>query len=393
MTLQPASGARDLNPQQVRKNHLIASKLSSLYQLWGYERISPPHIERLETLMAAGGISNNEILKIVSDEPLGLRPEITASIVRAASTRFREYERPLRFWSTGTSFKCNQSIDGGIDIEESFQSGVELIGTKAINAEIELLSLLIESLKVIEIDKKYKMTLLIGNTYLLELILSSFDSTKRNQIKNILCNLDYIGLTKLNVQNEQKIFIKKMMHMRGRPKKVLTNLQNIYGSNSYIDNLRELFIIIEPLAKEKSIDVQLDPTLGTKYRLYSGLTFSLVSSSSGAPIIIAKGGRYDDLVKKFSSSDQNCYGIGFSISIDKIRELTSSFELTNSLILSILILNPIPKQLLSLVLNFFTKSSYLPPLAITTGALDDDETNENVNPLYNLYFVPNVGSS
>ena len=56
MTLQPASGARDLNPQQVRKNHLIASKLSSLYQLWGYERISPPHIERLDTLMAAGGI-------------------------------------------------------------------------------------------------------------------------------------------------------------------------------------------------------------------------------------------------------------------------------------------------------------------------------------------------
>jgi len=248
MTLQPASGARDLNPQQVRKNHLIASKLSSLYQLWGYERISQQHIERLDTLMAAGGISNNEILKIVSDEPLGLRPEITASIVRAASTRFNEYERPLRFWSTGTSFKCNQSIDGGIDIEESFQSGVELIGTKAINAEIELLSLLIESLEVIEIDQKYKMTLLIGNTYLLELILSSFDSNRINQIKNILCDLDYIALSKLDIKDEQRIFIKNIMNMRGTPKKVLTNLKTIYGSNSYIDNLNELFTIIEPLA-------------------------------------------------------------------------------------------------------------------------------------------------
>ncbi|WP_413677808.1 ATP phosphoribosyltransferase regulatory subunit [Prochlorococcus sp. MIT 0916] len=326
MTLQPASGARDLNPQQVRKNHLIASKLSSLYQLWGYERISPPHIERLDTLMAAGGISNNEILKIVSDEPLGLRPEITASIVRAASTRFDEYERPLRFWSTGTSFKCNQSIDGGIDIEESFQSGVELIGTKAINAEIELLSLLIESLEVIEIDQKYKMTLLIGNTYLLELILSSFDSTRKDQIKNILCDLDYIELSTLDVKDEIRMFIKNIMNMRGTPEKVLTNLKNIYGSNSYIDNLRELFTIIEPFAKEKGIEVQLDPTLGTKYKLYSGLTFSLVSSSSSAPIILAKGGRYDDLVKKFSSSNQNCFGIGFSIGIDKIRELVTSNE-------------------------------------------------------------------
>ncbi len=324
MTLQPASGARDLNPQQVRKNHLIASKLSSLYQLWGYERISPPHIERLDTLMAAGGISNNEILKIVSDEPLGLRPEITASIVRAASTRFNKYERPLRFWSTGTSFKCNQSIDGGIDIEESFQSGVELIGTKAINAEIELLSLLIQSLEIIEIDHKHEMTLLIGNTYLLELILSSFDSAQIDQIKSILSDLDYIALSTLDVKDEQRMFIRNIMNMRGTPEKVLTNLKKIYGSNSYIDNLKELFTIIEPLAKEKGIEVQLDPTLGTKYKLYSGLTFSLVSSSLSAPIIIAKGGRYDDLVEKFSSSDHNCFGIGFSISIDKVRELVTS---------------------------------------------------------------------
>ena len=40
--------------------------------------------------------------------------------------------------------------------------------------------------------------------------------------------------------------------------------------------------------------------------------------------MIAKGGRYDDLVKKFSSSDHNCFGIGFSISIDKVRELVTS---------------------------------------------------------------------
>ncbi len=324
MTLQPASGARDLNPQQVKKNDHIASKLSTLYQLWGYERISPPHIERLDTLMAAGGISNNEILKIVSDEPLGLRPEITASIVRAASTRFSEYERPLRFWSTGTSFKCNQNIDGGIDIEESFQSGVELIGTKAINAEIELLSLLIESLKAIEIDHKYEMTLLIGNTYLLELILSSFEENRRVKIKNILSDLDHIALSKLDMEDEQKVDLKNIMHMRGKPEKILISLEKIYGSNSYIKNLKELFTIIDPLAKEKGIEIQLDPTLGTKYKLYSGLTFSLVSSSSSAPVIVAEGGRYDNLVKKFSSNNHNCYGIGFSISIDKVRELVSS---------------------------------------------------------------------
>ena len=54
------------------------------------------------------------------------------------------------------------------------------------------------------------------------------------------------------------------------------------------ENLKELFTIIEPLAQEKGIEVQLDPTLGTKYKLYSGLTFSLVSSSSSAPLSLLK---------------------------------------------------------------------------------------------------------
>tara|TARA_B100000965_G_scaffold365330_1_gene349738 strand:+ start:1626 stop:2651 length:1026 start_codon:yes stop_codon:yes gene_type:complete len=274
--------------------------------------------------MAAGGISSNEILKIVSDEPVGLRPEMTASIVRAASTRFNKYERPLRFWSTETSFKCNKGIDGGIYIEESFQSGVELIGAKAINAEIELLSLLIESLKTIEIDKEYKTTLLIGNTYLMKLILGSLDTKNIEEIKNILSNLDYIALNNLLIDEEERKSIKEIMNTRGEPKIILTKLKKIYGSNKYIENLEELFTIIEPLAKENGIEVQLDPTLGTQYKLYSGLTFSLVSETSSSPIVIAKGGRYDDLVKKFSSSDNYCYGIGFSISIDKLRELISS---------------------------------------------------------------------
>ncbi len=324
MTLQPASGARDLNPQQVKKNHLLASKLSSLYQLWGYVQIAPPHIERIETLMAAGGISSNEILKIVSDEPVGLRPEMTASIVRAASTRFNEYARPLRFWSTGTSFKCNEGIDGGIDIEESFQSGVELIGTKAINAEIELLSLLIESLKIIEIDQKYQTTLLIGNTYLMKLILSSLDLKNINQIKQILSDLDYISLNNLDIDQKQRLFIKKIMNMRGEPENILSTLKDIYGGSNDIDHLEDLFKIIKPLANKNGITVQLDPTLGTTYKLYSGLTFSLISTSSSAPVVIAKGGRYDDLVRKFSTSDKYCYGIGFSFSIDKLRELIDS---------------------------------------------------------------------
>ena len=123
MALQPASGARDLNPKQVETNHLLSKKLAEVYRLWGYEEVSPPRVERLETLMAGGAIESNDIVKLVADEPLGLRPEMTASIARAACTRLAERPRPLRLTATGTVFESRESIEGGICIEENLQCG------------------------------------------------------------------------------------------------------------------------------------------------------------------------------------------------------------------------------------------------------------------------------
>ncbi len=326
MQLQPASGARDLNPQQVETNHLIASRLSNIYRLWGYEQISPPNIERLETLMADGGISSDEILKVIADEPVGLRPELTTSIVRAACTRFAEKKRPLRYWSLGTAFKCRESIDGGNDIEENLQCGVELIGIKDIKAEIEILSILLDSLESINLSKKYKTTLLIGHTSLMKLITSTMQKDDIDKIKNIIVDFNLIELNKLDIGRQQKELLEKVLFTRGTPREVLGLLVKYYGRSTTIDKLENLFKFICPIASKHDIKIQLDPTFESHYELYSGLVFQLVCESDVAPVVVAKGGRYDDLVSKFSKSRSQPYGAGFSYSIDKIRELNISTD-------------------------------------------------------------------
>ena len=170
MPLQPASGTKDLNPKQVETNHLLAKKIADVFRLWGYEEVAPPRVERLTTLMAGGAISNEDIVKIVSDESLGLRPEMTASIARAACTRLAIRRRPLRLYATGTVFENRETVEGGISIEENLQCGVELLGIKGINAEIELLSLLLKSIEHLGVDSYQKPTLLIGDTCLMKLI-------------------------------------------------------------------------------------------------------------------------------------------------------------------------------------------------------------------------------
>ena len=154
MNIQPAFGTKDLNPQEVQKNKLTSSKLSNLYKLWGYQEVSPPKVERLETLMAGGSISSKEVVKLIAEEPLGLRPEMTVSIARFSTTRFAHKQRPLRLWSSGTVFKSKDDCNGKYIIEENINSGVELIGYSGMESEVELLYLLLECHNALGINKK-----------------------------------------------------------------------------------------------------------------------------------------------------------------------------------------------------------------------------------------------
>ena len=232
MAFRPASGAIDLNPQQVEINHLLTNKLASVYRLWGYEEVSPPRVERLLTLTAAGAIASRDIVKLVSDEPLGLRPELTASIARAACTRLSQRPRPLRLWASGTVFESRESPESGLIIEENLQSGIELFGIKGIEAERELLYILLQAHRQLALPESLRPTLLIGHTSLMELILKPFDPSYRERIKDCLTNYNLIQLRDLDIETSEKELLMQIQSSRGIPTNVLNYLQKHYGMKS-----------------------------------------------------------------------------------------------------------------------------------------------------------------
>ena len=54
MALQPAAGARDLNPHQVETNRNITERLARVFRLWGYDEVSPPRGGTDENLDGGG---------------------------------------------------------------------------------------------------------------------------------------------------------------------------------------------------------------------------------------------------------------------------------------------------------------------------------------------------
>lgn len=324
MALQPATGARDLNPKQVQQNQHLREQLATVYRHWGYDEVSPPQVERLDTLMAGGAIASHDVVRLVADDPLGLRPEMTASIARAACTRLKDRPRPLRLCACGTIFESRAAEEGGLCIEEKLHSGVELFGVKDLAAELELLTLLLEAMSALSLLEEHQPQLLIGHTALMELVLAPFEQPNRDDIRSCLIQYDRLGLEAMDLEATDLARLVMLLDCRGTPMTILDRLAESFGSQPVLHELKRLFVHLSPLAQQQSLTLQLDPTFHPHHELYDGLVFQLVCQGVSAPVVIARGGRYDGLVERCGESEVNAGGVGFSFCLDDIRDLPGS---------------------------------------------------------------------
>jgi len=326
MALQPAAGARDLQPGAVESNRRINELLAGIYRLWGYQEVTPPTIERLTSLEAGGAINSGEILRLAADEPLGLRPELTAPIARAACSRMRGRPRPLRLWASGTTFRTSISDGGGQRIHEELQSGVELLGEGSSAADAELLQLLLAAVATLGLEEAHRPTLLVGHHGLLDALLSQAPAEQRGSIRRALTGFDPLALEQLNLPAPQRESFRTLLALRGEPERVLYQLEQWLGPIPLLQTLADTLTAVAPAAAARGVRLQLDPSFQPHFDLYDGLVFRLVCQGHDAPVAIASGGRYDALVGRFGADLDQAAGTGFGFAIEAIRELLEAGE-------------------------------------------------------------------
>ncbi|MFM7550860.1 MAG: ATP phosphoribosyltransferase regulatory subunit [Cyanobacteriota bacterium] len=328
MALQPAAGVRDLNPGEVERNRRLCGRLADVYRRWGYRQVAPPTVERTDTLEAGGAIGEREVVRLVSGEPLGLRPELTAPIARAATTRLVDLPRPLRLWSEGTIFR-NGMGDAGPRIQEQLQSGVELLGDPSAAAEAELLRLLLAAAGSLGLEPAHRPQLLLGHHGLLSLLLERVPEPQRPAARTGLCSLNALDLAELPLAPSQRQWLAQLSRLRGEPSAVLNTLGNWIGEHPLLRQLQETLDLVVPAAARQGVTLQLDPSFQPHFALYDGLVLKLVCQGRDAPVEIASGGRYDALVGRFQTaadpaaqSDRGlASGVGFGFDIEAVREL------------------------------------------------------------------------
>ena len=315
------SDIKEFNLIDVRNNSSIVNDLNNVYKLWGYEEVSPSFINNLETIKGREVINEDELIGIVSNNSLCLRPEMTTSIVKLTSTRLLNKKRPIRLYNSGIVFNKKQSYKNTFKLQENLQSGIELISYDTQFPEIEVINILFDAIDNINLIDSCNLTLLVSTTKIMDLILLNYKNNNYEEIKKCMVNLDQESLDRLNIDKNDKAILKEILFTRGEPAIILQKLKNIYGNNNVIEELECLFNTLSRISIKYNVKIQLDPTYQPHLNLYAGIVFQLICDNNNIKTIIAKGGRYDELVRYFNPNEKIINGIGFTISIDNLRDL------------------------------------------------------------------------
>ena len=319
MIYQPPAGARDLLPLEVEQKRWINDRLQHTFQKFGYQRIVTSTLEWLDTLTAGGAIQPSRVIQLRNngESSLGLRPELTASIARAAVTRMAGNIYPQRLCYRANVFRNPSGTHHGRQLE-FYQAGVELLFAGGVLADAEIILLLADCLHELGIPK---WSILIGEAGLTRSLLSAFPESVRTQVRHCIANLDRITLENLELDRDLKDRALMLFDLRGNPEDVLTRISSLdldAEATQTVNNLKSLIKLLNNSA-EQSLPITLDLSLLQTFDYYTGIVFKAISFQDRDSYILAEGGRYDRLLGLYDPQGKSSPGIGFCMSIEDLH--------------------------------------------------------------------------
>ena len=326
MIYQPPAGARDLLPLEVEQKRWINDRLQHRFQTWGYQRIVTSTLEWLDTLTAGGAIQPETVIQLRNngENSLGLRPELTASIARAAVTRMAGNTDPQRLCYRANVFRNATQSHHGRQLE-FYQAGVELLFAGGVLADAETILLLADCLADLGIPD---WSILLGEAGLTRSLLAVFPESIRTSVRNCIAKLDRITLESLDLAADLKAQALMLFDLRGKPEDVLSKISALDlddHAQATINNLKSLIELLNS-SSPQPLPLTLDLSLLQTFDYYTGIVFKAVSFQDHQSYILAEGGRYDQLLGLYDPQGTTSPGIGFSLSIEDLHSCLLATE-------------------------------------------------------------------
>ena len=315
--LHTPEGARDIYNVECGKKLALEGRIKKVFHLYGYHDIQTPTFEYFDVFRKEiGTVPSNELYKFFDKDgnTLALRPDITPSIARAAATLFQDEELPIRLCYTGSTFVNHSNYQGRL--RETTQMGAELMGDDSVEADAEMLALVIESMLTIGL-KEFQLS--VGNVDFFQSLIEDacLDEEAELRVRELINNRNYFGveefLNSIQVKRSSKEAFSALNELVGGID-ILAQAKNIAPNSKgvmAVKRLEKIYDTLKLYGVEKF--VTFDLSMSGTYGYYTGIIFRGYTFGTGDAIV--KGGRYDHLLEKFGKEFAS---IGFVIVIDEL---------------------------------------------------------------------------
>jgi len=322
-------GVDEVLPPQAWNLEKLRRDLLNLYRSWGYELVIPPFIEFLDSLLTGAGsdldLKTFKLTDQITGRLMGVRADMTPQAARMDAHQLRR-DTPTRLCYLGTVLHTRS--DGFASSRNPLQIGVELFGHAGAESDVEVLCLMMETLKRTGIDDIY---LDLGHVGIYRGLAHQagldeageqalFDALQRKAMPEI-----HALLKELAIPEPAASMLTSLAELNGedaieRAKQALSQAnQEVQDALNYLEQVAKM-------VQQRLPNVPLHFDLGELrcYHYQTGVVFAAFVPGRGQEI--ARGGRYDAIGKMFGRARP---ATGFSADLKTLLQL-GGWKMKNS---------------------------------------------------------------
>lgn len=334
MRKEPVKGTSDYLPREAALRDEMQSTILSTYQANGFVRIVTPALEDIGNLDKSDGGENLALIfKILKrgqklaaalacsggDDlaDMGLRYDLTLPLCRYYANNRQELLLPFKCIQMDRVYRAEQPQRGRS--RELMQCDIDIIGSDSIHSEIELIHVTAQALGNLGL-KNFRVKLNDRRVLLAVLRALGFEPEALSGVCVALDKLDKVGAQGVSAELLGKGYPAETVEAFAAFLKefpvTLEEVKARFGQCDAIDALETILQTVKALA-QGCYEVAFDLSLVRGQGYYTGTVFEIESDDfSGS---IAGGGRYDNLIEKFTG--QAVPAVGFSIGFERIYSI------------------------------------------------------------------------
>ena len=310
MNIKSLRGMPDLFPEDLKKWHLLEKTISKVFHSFNTQEIRTPLLESTELFSRSVGnssdIVNKELYSFLdkNDESVSLRPEGSASVIRAIIQKKQEHMQQ-KLWYQGPMFRYERPQKGRF--RQFHQVGVEYLGYEEGIAEYELLSM------VLDINKSLGI-----RNYTIKINHLGDASSKEDYCKVLEAFLTP-HINELHEKDIVRLNTNPLRVLDSKEKSTLAILEEAPKFQDYLSEKSKSFLEMLVTDFSTRCDIEIDLSLVRGLDYYTGVVFEIISPELGAQNTFLGGGRYDNLSNQLGG--KQLHAVGFAIGLERLLEL------------------------------------------------------------------------